>query len=544
MANNRYTKFNVTVVLARWMLLLTVAILEIVGFTYTYATFKLETHGSLALELLKRSEGLIGLIVVILSIFMMAILPKLRGFLALAYARSRHQPFWWINLLCHFVMFAVFISLANSIFYHHAAGNGGLSTLLWTTTYILCALLAALLLATAATPINAWEVILRHSRWECSLALMAGIASKLMGKMTKLGWDDLSTYTFYVVEWLLSWIYPVVISRPEDKYVGTPAFAETIAPPCSGYEGIGLILVFFTVFLWIFRNQLRFPRALLLVPVGCITIWLANCVRIALLIVVGDKISPEVAVGGFHSQTGWLFFCFIALGLATISLKVPWFMVQREKTERQSIENPTLPYLMPFLVLVAGIMITGMASSGFDWLYPVRIVATAIALGYFFGFSWRLNGSWPAIIAGIATYLLWLALEKPNPVAGRELAASIDALGTSWATLWIFFRTIGSVLVVPAAEELAFRGYLLRRIDSRDFESLPPKQASWTALILSSVLFGLMHQRWFAGTLAGLIYGLVYQRRGNLADPLIAHMLTNALIACQVLTLGSWHLWV
>lgn len=519
------------------------AILETLWFTYTYDAIHLDAHGALALELLRRSEVLVALLMVSLAILLIALLPKLRGFLALAYVHSRRQRYWWKNLVGHFVAFALFVILANWIFLHDAGSSGGVPSVLWATFYLLSGMSAAVLLATAATPLHVWRVVLRHSCWEVSLALLAGFASVLMGRVTRLGWNGLATYTFHVVEWLLSLIYSDVVSRPEDKYVGTPAFAETIAPSCSGYEGIGLILIYSSVFLWLFRRQLRFPRALLLVPAGCISMWLANCVRIALLIVVGDKISPELAVGGFHSQTGWLFFCLIAIGLSLIGLKVPWFQAQRKQAGQSRFHNPAVRYLMPFLVLVGGIMVTGMASNQFDWLYPARIVVTALTLAYFFRFPLRLDWSKMAVFAGIFTYLIWVALERPDPTAGQELESAVGALSSGWATLWIVCRCLGSVLVVPAAEELAFRGYLMRRIATRDFESFPPQQVSWSALLLSSILFGLMHGRWFAGTLAGVIYGLVYRQRGNLADPLLAHMVTNALIAWQVLAFGSWRLW-
>ena len=53
---------------------------------------------------------------------------------------------------------------------------------------------------------------------------------------------------------------------------------------CSGYEGIGLIWAFLTAYLVLFRRRLRFPRALLLFPIGTLVMWLANGVRIAALV--------------------------------------------------------------------------------------------------------------------------------------------------------------------------------------------------------------------------------------------------------------------
>ena len=58
----------------------------------------------------------------------------------------------------------------------------------------------------------------------------------------------------------------------------------------------------FSLFLVLFRQDLRFPQAFCLLPVGVLAIWLCNVVRITALILVGAYGSPEIAVGGFHSQ--------------------------------------------------------------------------------------------------------------------------------------------------------------------------------------------------------------------------------------------------
>jgi CAAX prenyl protease-like protein len=109
--------------------------------------------------------------------------------------------------------------------------------------------------------------------------------------------------------------------------------------------------------------------------------------------------------------------------------------------------------------------------------------------------------------------------------------------------VWLTFRVLGSVIVVPLAEELAFRGYLLRKLIARDFENVPLDQFTWVSFIGSSVLFGLLHGRWVAGTLAGMAYAWAVYRRGQLGDAVLAHMTTNALIAACVLLQGRWALW-
>jgi len=48
---------------------------------------------------------------------------------------------------------------------------------------------------------------------------------------------------------------------------------------------------------------------------------------------------------------------------------------------------------------------------------------------------------------------------------------------------------------------------------------------------------------WLAGILAGLCYALVYVRTGRIGEAVVAHGVTNALIAADVLIFGHWHLW-
>jgi len=109
---------------------------------------------------------------------------------------------------------------------------------------------------------------------------------------------------------------------------------------------------------------------------------------------------------------------------------------------------------------------------------------------------------------------------------------------------WLLLRIAGAIVTVPIAEELAFRGYVLRRLKSADFESVDLRSFSLIPLVLSSLMFGVLHgQRWIAGTIAGMLYAMVMRRRGSLGDAIVAHATTNALIAALVLSGGSWSLW-
>src|SRR5439155_25289283 len=153
--------------------------------------------------------------------------------------------------------------------------------------------------------------------------------------------------------------------------------------------------------------------------------------------------------------------------------------------------------------------------------------------------------SWSALAVGAAVFVAWLALEPPPSASSGDDAvpAGLASLPRGWAVLWLTFRVVGSVVVVPLAEELAFRGYLMRRLIAADFQEVPLGQFSWFSFLVSSALFGALHQRWLAGALAGVFYALCLYRRGRLMDAVLAHAATNALIAACVLITGKWSLW-
>jgi exosortase E/protease (VPEID-CTERM system) len=297
----------------------------------------------------------------------------------------------------------------------------------------------------------------------------------------------------------------------------------------------------------LFRENLRFPRVFLLFPIGVLAIWLANAVRIALLVAVGSSISPEIAGMGFHAQAGWIAFTLISIGAIALTHQMPFFSVKKQPTQEFTKENNFLSaaLLAPFLVQMAALMLTSAFSSDFDWLYPARIMAITVVIYYYRNVYFKLvsKWNWEAPLTGIAVFGVWMLLEPENHESGMLLSQNLEKLSIESATLWLIFRVLGSVIVIPLAEELVFRGYLIRKLIAKDFENISSTQFTWLSFLLSSLLFGLLHDRWLAGTLAGMGYAIVTYRRGNLSDAVIAHMTTNTLIAALVLIQGKWSLW-
>ena len=289
----------------------------------------------------------------------------------------------------------------------------------------------------------------------------------------------------FLAEQLLRLVYSNVVSDQSQFLLGTPTFVVQIWAPCSGYEGIGLVTVFLAMYLWLFRARIRFPQAFLLFPIGWLAIWLTNALRIAALIAIGSSISPQLAVGGFHSQAGWISFVGLALGFVAVTYRMRFFASVGQDGEGDKINPIAAALLVPFLVLMGSMMVTAALSHGFDRLYPLRVLATAAALLWFrrvyAGWDW--GWSWPSVCIGVAVFILWMALAQVTTGDDTTLRAGIGALGPSKTVAWIGFRVVGSVLVVPVVEEMAFRGYLLRRLAAADFLGAEASRFTWVSFL-------------------------------------------------------------
>ena len=452
---------------------------------------------------------------------------------------------WWPYLVGHLIAYGALVVLTPRIFGADVDRNGVSPALV--AAWAIAGLATVVLWVEAIVPGRTLLPLLR-SGWKFLVGGIAvGVLGFAAGEFTDEWWRPLGYSTLEVVRALLLLVTTDVIARPDEFVIGTPHFLVQIMHQCSGYQGIGLIWVFLGGYLWVFRDRLRFPQALLLVPAATALIWLANAMRIFLLIVIGTWMSPAIAVGGFHHSAGALLFCGVALGIVAVTRR--WRFVSAE-TDAGAAEgyNPTATYLAPFLLIIGTAAATGIfTSGGFDILYPLRVVITAAALVMlrprFTDLHWR--WSWTAAAVGAAAFVVWMLFTPApdNPSAGTILAEGLGSFPPVWAATWLAFRVVGAVVTVPLAEELAFRSYLTRRLIGPDFEGVPPGTFTWMSFLVSSIVFGAVHDSWIAGTLVGMMYAGIWYRRGEVIDAVVAHGVTNAFLAAWVLATRSWWLW-
>lgn len=506
----------------------------------------------------KRRTGsalLLQMAVVFACIFLAIAYPKARAIFQRMSTELATAGIGWGFLAGHAAALIGFIGLSQATA-GPASGMQSAILALWYTSGILATVLAWCAFVPPALSL----ALVRGTGYAWLYAAGAGfISTRLVtysqlwngavwNPSVNLSWKPAVDATFVLVKTFLHLFLPVVVADRTTMTIGSPRFSVQILPWCAGFEGIALMLVFSTAWLWFFRRELRFPHALVLLPVGMAVIWLFNAVRITALILIGVAGAPDVAIGGFHSQAGWIAFNCVALGVAIVSRRVTWFRKSSfHPTAEATGPNPTAAYLTPFLTLLAAGMISRATSGAFEWLYPLRFIAVLVALWFFRSkyreLDWRFG--WISVAAGIATFGIWLGLDAlAGPHADTGIASGLASLAGPWRMAWLGIRIAGATLTVPIAEELAFRGFLIRRLISADFEALSPRRYTFVAILISSVAFGLMHgDRWLAGTLAGLIFAAAYLRQGRIGDAVVAHATTNALLAAWVLTTGQWYLW-
>jgi exosortase E/protease (VPEID-CTERM system) len=280
-------------------------------------------------------------------------------------------------------------------------------------------------------------------------------------------------------------------------------------------------------------------------PAGLLLMWLLNAVRIVLLISIGHFGAQRIALGGFHSQAAWIAFSGVTLAYAATLQHFRWF--SKTNVPPAVTGNRAAVFLVPFMAILAACLLSHALAAGFEWLYPLRFFAACAALRVLLvsykTIDWSL--SWTGPIYGVLVAILWIAMERlVHPVPPAAMPGARAEAGAAARSAWIAIRALAAITTVPIAEELAFRGFLLRRLIAEDFESVPFKCFTWPALLLSSVAFGVLHgNRWIAGTLAGLLFGLAMDRNGKLADAVIAHATTNAILAACVLLSNRWQFW-
>lgn len=226
-------------------------------------------------------------------------------------------------------------------------------------------------------------------------------------------------------------------------------------------------------------------------------------------------------------------------------------------TNRQLIA----PYALPYLAYVA-------IASFFDQIlsvevnYGLRILVVFSLLIWARGWYFSLNGpnSPSASIAmGLAAGLvgggIWIGLLGPFVE---------HTVSTPWSNTAFLLRLVAAGLLVPVFEELLMRGFvfrlalqwdqarkigdreaLLTALDDKSVNEVQDGDWSWVAVAISTAAFASGHhiEEWLAAIAFGLLMSFLWVYQKDLLSCVVAHAVTNIVLACYVLLTGSWKFW-
>ena len=457
-------------------------------------------------------------------------------------SRYAREPVRFRFLFWHAVSLITLAALSNVLF----AGQSTLEFLGVIAAWHVAAVLTAAFLMATLAPLTVWRAALGRSRVTLIYALAPALGAVLVIHASQLLWHPAAGVTFQLTEAVLRRVLPDLHVDYSALTLGTSRFSVQIADPCSGLEGIGLMLVFCTSWLWLFRREYYLPRALSIIPLAVILVFLLNSLRIVAIVLIGDGGYPKVAIAGFHSQAGWMAFNAVALGVALAAKRSRWLNRTAMSVAPATSEwSPEATYLLPLLAILACGMVAHALSAGFEFLYPLRFLGALVVLWLarrqYATMKWR--PGWRALVVGVGVFAIWMLFSRwlePPHGAPTELAELPD----NGRIGWIFVRAVASITTVPIAEELAFRGFLMRRFTNKEFESVDFRKVGLPALVLSSIAFGATHGvMWMPGAIAGFAYGWLATSSNRIGEAAAAHAVTNGLILIAVLAFGQWQLW-
>jgi hypothetical protein len=212
-----------------------------------------------------------------------------------------------------------------------------------------------------------------------------------------------------------------------------------------------------------------------------------------------------------------------------------------------------VPYVLPFAVFMALLVL--------QQLLPIPAwVRFAVSMAAIFAVSLPVLKGGPSkpllsVLIGLLVFVIWVGPDLIAPSWRHSFLFDNSVIGhpagnTPPASkndpVFLLFRIAISVIAVPILEELFWRGWLMRWIiDANHFERVPLGAYTPAAFWLVAVLFASEHGSfWDVGLAAGIIYNWWMMRTRNLWDCIIAHAVTNGVLAAWVVAGNHWQYWL
>lgn len=218
-------------------------------------------------------------------------------------------------------------------------------------------------------------------------------------------------------------------------------------------------------------------------------------------------------------------------------------------------KNPSVRYIAPFVAFLLFLTVSGRQLISPYWEAPLWVLALA-AICYWAWpreLSLRPIRPWASIAIGILVFAIWIAPDllipgyRSSPAFSNSITGKLHSslrpaeLQSQWILIW---RTLRAVLIVPVVEELFWRAWLMRWLINPDFQKVRLGTYAPVAFWVTAILFASEHgPYWDVGLITGIIYNLWMIRTRSVADCILMHAATNAILSGYVIATSQWQYW-
>lgn len=216
---------------------------------------------------------------------------------------------------------------------------------------------------------------------------------------------------------------------------------------------------------------------------------------------------------------------------------------------------PAARYVAPFGIFLLFLALAPLRALGAVWEAPIWVLVMAAVCYVCWPPELSIRPRVPifSVLLGIAVFFLWIGPDvlipgyRNAPVFSNSVMGHLHSslqpaeLQSRWVLVW---RTIRAVLIVPIVEELFWRAWLMRWLINNDFEKVPLGAYAPLSFFLTAALFGSEHgPYWDVGLLTGIVYNWWMVRTKSVADCILMHAVTNAVLSAYVIATAQWQYW-
>jgi len=217
-------------------------------------------------------------------------------------------------------------------------------------------------------------------------------------------------------------------------------------------------------------------------------------------------------------------------------------------------------YALPFALYLTLTLTAGRLSGSYPLAYSAAVAVVGLATFTLLRGQQVLRPHLrvvEAVVFGLIGAVLWIALSMPR------LEEALTAGFPSWlqpqsrvgfdpfselshpAAVCGFtaMRLIGLVILVPIAEEMFWRGFLLRWVISPTWHEAPLGAFSFRSFFIVTALFAAAHPEWLAAVVYCALLNVLLYWKKDLWSCVVAHAVSNLMLAIYVLATESWWLW-